>query len=331
VARLRRALIAAVVAQGLLGVGALSIAPEPAPGPAPLTLRVVTFNLLHGGIFSELSGDDEHLEERLRLAVRELRALDADVVGLQEASTGRHRGNVAARLADALGYHHVQAPAATRPFGSEHMRRAVASMLGFSEGPALLSRFPIVRWGARELPRCGRPFDVRVLIFAELETSVGRVVAFSTHLSGSECHARALAELVRATAGPLPALVMGDFNATDTAQAIRFLTRSAGFVDAFRLANPATPGFTAGQDVAVSRPTATQRIDYVFLVPGARARARVNGSRVVHGEPSEAGPARWASDHYPVLAEVALELQAPPTLADSRAGRAGGDQQDGGT
>src|SRR5213593_476028 len=99
VARVRGALIAGAAALGILTVGSGAVAPE--PDPAPLTLRFVTFNLLHGGIFSELSGDDDGFEDRLRLAIEGLRALDADVVGLQEASIGRHRGNVPARLAAA--------------------------------------------------------------------------------------------------------------------------------------------------------------------------------------------------------------------------------------
>ena len=240
-ARIGRALTGAGVALGILAASSGSIAPERDPVPAPLTLRFVTFNLLHGGIFSEIGADDEALEERLRLAVKGLRALEADVVGLQEASTGRHRGNVAARLASALGYRYVYAPASTRPLGSEHMRRAVASVLGFTEGPALLSRFPITRWRAHELPRCGRPFDVRVLLAADLETPAGRLTVFSAHTSGDACHARAVADLVRASAGPLPAVVMGDFNADPASPAVRLLTREAGFVDAFERVNPAVP------------------------------------------------------------------------------------------
>jgi endonuclease/exonuclease/phosphatase family metal-dependent hydrolase len=302
------ALLVAGAALGVLGApgtGPGSIAPDPVP--PPLTLRFVTLNLLHGGIFSELTGDDEALEERLRYAASELRALDADVVALQEASTGRRRGNVAARLAGTLGYRFVYAPAALRPFNSEHMRRAVASVLGFTEGPALLSRFPIVRWQAFELPRCGRPFDVRVLVFAELETPAGPIAAYSAHTSGDACHARAVANLVRSRAGPLPAVVMGDFNAGHTSPAVQLLTREAGFVDAFGFANPGARGFTDGQDVEARRSTAGQRIDYVFLAPGQQVRSRVVRSRVVLQEPRGTGRVRWPSDHYGVLAEIAFE------------------------
>src|SRR5438046_9281174 len=90
---------------------------------APRPLRIVTINLLHGGMTSELAGRDQHLEERLTMVVRELRTLDADVVGVQEASRGRRRGAVAARLASALGFHHDYAPAVARmPLGSRVVR-----------------------------------------------------------------------------------------------------------------------------------------------------------------------------------------------------------------
>ena len=120
VAKLRRALVAGRAALGAaLGIVAAVRARWRRIRRAPsFTLRFVTFNLLHGGIFSELSGDDEGLEERLRITVKGLRALHADIIGLQEASTGRRRGDVAAHLAGTLGYRHVQAPAAYVPWGA---------------------------------------------------------------------------------------------------------------------------------------------------------------------------------------------------------------------
>ncbi len=314
----RSALIGILVAIAVLAPRASGVTPVPVRvGP---TLRYVTFNLLHGGIFSELTGDSAALEERLRLIVDHLRALEPDVVGLQESSTGRRRGHVAARLAAALGYHYVYAPAATRPFGSEQVRRVVASALGFTEGPAILSRFPIVDWTAYELPRCGRPFDVRVLLFVELLTPVGRLTTFSTHTSGDPCQARAVADVVRSRRGPLPAVVMGDFNAVESSPAIRVLTRRAGFRDAFRLANPAAPGFTEGQELSVPRVTAARRIDYVFLVPGVETPGHVVSSRVVLDQPRRRGEVLWPSDHYGVLAEIAIGDAATPVTAEGGRG-----------
>ena len=315
------ALVAAGVALAVWGAGSRQIASEPAPAPAPRTLRFVTFNLLHGGIFSELTGRDDGLEERFRITVEGLRALDADVVGLQEASIGRRRGNVTARLAEALGYrYHVQTPAATRPFGSEHMRRGVASVLGFTEGPALLSRFPIARWRAYELPHCGRAFDVRVVLLAELETPAGRLAAFSAHTSGDPCHARAVVDIVAAHRGSLPVVVMGDFNAADASPALRVLVGQGGLVDAFRQTNPTAPGFTDGQEVDAGRATAGARLDYVLLAPGTRIPGRIVASRVVLHEPRGAGRVRWPSDHYGVLADVALDGPGVPGGGSRRAG-----------
>src|SRR6185295_18406544 len=54
-------------------------------------LRVVTFNVLHGGPWSGLTGRDDHLEARLGLIVAQLRALDPDVVALQESPVSRWR------------------------------------------------------------------------------------------------------------------------------------------------------------------------------------------------------------------------------------------------
>jgi endonuclease/exonuclease/phosphatase family metal-dependent hydrolase len=313
------ALLAAGVALATWGAASGAIAADPAA--PPLTLRFVTFNLLHGGIFSELTGRDDGLEDRFRIAVQELRALNADVVGLQEASIGRRRGNVTARLAEALGYrHYVHTPAATRPFGSRHMQRGVASVLGFTEGPALLSRFPIVRSRAYELPPCGRPFDVRVLLLAELEIPEGRLAAFSAHTSGDPCHARAVVDLVAPHRGPLPVVVMGDFNAADTSPAVRVLTWEGGLVDAFRHANPAAPGFTDGQEVDAERATAGVRLDYVFLAPGARIPGRILASRLVLHEPRGTGRVRWPSDHYGVLVDVALDGPGASGDGSRRAG-----------
>jgi endonuclease/exonuclease/phosphatase family metal-dependent hydrolase len=316
--RALRGVALALLAAALPGL--LPPAGRAAPG-GTVALRFVTFNLRHGGILSELDGSDDALEARLAIAVEELRALDADVIALQEASTGPRRGHVAARLAGALGYHYAYAPAATRPFGSARAQRALAVLLRFTEGPAILSRFPIAAWEALPVPYCRRPFDTRVLLFVELLTPAGRLATFSAHISGDPCMARAVAGLVDARRGAAPAVVLGDFNAAEHAEPIRILTGEAGFVDAFRAANPGAPGFTAGQDLAAPRPTASRRIDYIFLVPGGPRPSRVAGSRVVLRQPRADGPVLWPSDHYGVLADVEFARAAPPLLAGGESRR----------
>lgn len=295
----------------LIGVAvsvlALAGAAEYAAAEPARPLRVVTYNLFHGGASSGLWGDDAYLDRRLEMVVSELRVLDPDVVGLQEASIGRGRGNVAERLARALGFQYAHAPAT--PHAIPGIGGLIVWAMNFSEGPAVLSRFPIVGSEVHRLPRCRRWFDPRLLLRAEIETPWGRLDVYSTHLSRDDCQVERVREVVRTRSDPLPAIVTGDFNATETLPAIAALTNGAGFVDAFRAANPTAPGFTVWQRIAAPDPTVFRRVDYVFLLPGLRVPGRVATSRVVLDAPglSPAGAVLWPSDHYGVLAEIDLQ------------------------
>ena len=121
---------------------------------------------------------------------------------------------------------------------------------------------------------------------------------------------------------------MGDFNAAPTSPAVRFLTREAGFVDAFARVNPATPGFTDGQDVEAAR--ADRRSADRLRVSGAGpARARPGGREpLVLDEPRRSGRVRWPSDHYGVLAEITLD--EPPSRLIGRGISGGGGRGGGG-
>jgi endonuclease/exonuclease/phosphatase family metal-dependent hydrolase len=303
---------------GALLVLAVGLAAAPAAAQPVRPLTFVTFNLFHGGPGAVFTGDDRALDRRLAMVARELRALDADVVGLQEASAGRGRGVVAERLARELGYQWAFAPgtASAVPFlGLGHL---VVWLMGFSEGPALLSRFPIARHEVHLLPRCRKFFDPRVLLRAEVTTPWGPLPVFSTHTSHDDCQVRHVAEVVRRHRGGAPSVVMGDFNATEQAPWMADL-RQAGFVDAFRAANPDTPGHTVWQRVDAPSATVFRRVDYVFVVPGERTAGRVLQSRVVLDTPgrAEGGGPLWPSDHYGVLARVSV-------FPDSSTAREGG-------
>ncbi len=271
-------------------------------------LKCVTFNILHGGIFSGLRGNAQDLDHRLEIAVEELRDLQPDVIGLQEASTGRERGNVAQRLATQLGCHYVYAPASFRLFASDTINRIISWVMNLTEGPAIVSRFPIVSSETYDLPRCGRFTDPRVLLCAELQTPWGQVHACSTHVSGDLCQTESIIHFLRQRRNALPLLLMGDFNATEYSHAVTALTREAGFVDTFRVANPTAPGSTVWQWVYAPRPTAFRRVDYLFLLPGTDFPGKVLSSRVVLNAPRplQDGQVLWPSDHYGVLSEVEL-------------------------
>jgi len=279
-----------------------------ADGRAVLT--VVSHNVLHGGPWSGFAGDGQRLDRRLELIAAELGALHPDVVALQEAAVSRRLGNVTARLAGRLGLYHVHAPATLHVFGDGALSRLVVGALGFREGPAILSRFPILESQVFTLPRCERTLDPRVLLRARLDTPWGPIDVFSAHISRDDCQARRVATLVAERRNGLPSILMGDFNAVESSPAIRAMTEDAGFVDAYRRANPGALGATVWQRIDAPGPTVRRRVDYVFLVPGLTTRGDVIGSRVVLDAPRRLpdGATLWPSDHYGVLAQLRLSV-----------------------
>lgn len=289
-----------------------SLASEGMTTPLSRPLRCATFNLLHGGLASGLTGNTLDLTQRLVMAAGELRRMQVDVIGLQEASTSPARGNVAARLAARLGYYAVYAPASCRLFPCERLNAMVARALRFTEGPAILSRFPIREWQAQVLPRGGRPTEPRVLLSVTLQTPWGQLPVASTHTSGKVDQHKRVAEILRNRRRALPTILMGDFNALEASHAMATLTDEAGFRDAFRAVHTTAAGLTCDQALYTPTPTVSQRIDYILILPGTEAPSRVRSSWIFLNAPQRLHDGRflWPSDHYGVLAEI--ELFLPP-------------------
>jgi endonuclease/exonuclease/phosphatase family metal-dependent hydrolase len=291
----------------LLGLLLLvSVVAPSATGAEDRPLRLVTFNLLHGGPWSGYTGDDQHLEARLAMMIEGLGALRPDIVALQESPVTRGRGDVAARLAGALGLRYVHARATERVVPPRLLGRLIVWGLGFVEGPAILSRFPITASEVYDLPRCQRWLDPRVALRADVQAPAGPLTVFSTHVSRDDCQTRRVAELARVPTGS-PAIVMGDLNVTETAPALgAFLDH--GFVDLFRAVNPDALGLTVWQRIDAPAPTVFRRVDYVLLRPGGGLGADVVAGRVVLNQPWRRpdGGVLWPSDHYGVFVEVAL-------------------------
>jgi endonuclease/exonuclease/phosphatase family metal-dependent hydrolase len=290
----------------LAGLASLGLAQAlVAEGPMPIS--VLTINVLHGGHWSGFAGDGQRLERRVELIAEQLAALHPDVIALQEAVVSRRLGDIPERLARRLGLHLVYAPATTHIFGNSPLSRLVVGALGFREGPAVLSRFPILESEVYELPRCLRRLEPRVLLRARVDAPRGPLDVFSVHAARDACQVRRVSELVAQHRRELPSILMGDFNAAETADAIRTLTEDAGFVDAYRRANPDAIGATVRQQIDAPESTVRRRIDYVFLVPGREVHGEVVSSRVVLDVPHRFPDGRtlWPSDHYGVLAELA--------------------------
>jgi endonuclease/exonuclease/phosphatase family metal-dependent hydrolase len=285
----------------------LVAAPRCAVSAEDRPLRLVTFNVLHGGPWSSFTGEDGHLERRLAMIVDDLRALDADVVALQEVPVTRRHGDVAARLAGALGFYYVHARATERVFPVRLLGRLVTAAIGFVEGPAVLSRFPILASEIYDLPPCRRWLDARVVLRADVATPAGTLAIFSTHTSRDDCQTRRVAEVAERQPGGRPAVVMGDLNTGESAPAMGTF-RDNGFVDAFRATNPDAVGPTVWQRIDAPSPTVARRVDYVLVRAGDGVAVRPVSSRVVLNTPRTDGDGGvlWPSDHYGVFVEMDL-------------------------
>lgn len=260
-------------------------------------------------------------EERLPLIREGIRALDPDLVGLQEVVRYENRSQ-ADTIAEGLGY--------SVAFGVAHPLGG-----GVEFGNAVLSRWPIERHEVFPLPTSGTD-ERRSMLLAELASPYGRIPFFVTHLNWKLHHGAvregqvtALVEIVMreapverpSTAGGstggaldrLPPVIVGDFNAEPDATEIRFLRglqaiggKSVYFADTFGQAGVG-PGFTFD---ATRNPFAAltheypRRIDYIFVRgPDKRVRGKPLASRVVL-DAVVGGVA--ASDHYGVYSEISI-------------------------
>ncbi len=251
-----------------LAAFAVSCAPDPDP------LRVATYNIRHG------RGSDDSLD-LLRTATV-LRALDADIVALQEVDDGVARsGSVdeAATLGAALGMQHA--------FG------AFMDYQGGRYGLAILSRHPIVSHEAVRLPDGNEP---RVALFARVRLPDAReTMVVNIHLDwvDDDGFRFAQAQALRAHLDTLsvPFILLGDFNDLPESRTLHLLRERALEVakaPQSRLTFPA--------------PAPEREIDYVVV--GPRDAWFTAGAAAIDE--------RVASDHRPVLAVVRLRGERPP-------------------
>ena len=225
-------------------------------------MRLVTFNILGG----RAPGEDRVDAQRFAAAVR---ALDPDVLALQEVDRGQARTQhadltaVAAEAMDAVDHRFVAAltgtPGATwtAATGEEQPESA-------AYGIALLCRHPVGSWEVVRLPALpgrapwvwhGRRMPIlvrdepRVAVAASVETPVQGFTVATTHLSFLPgWNVVQLRRVVRALrAAPRPVVLMGDLNMSAAAA-----RRATGF-------RPVPSGAT----FPVHAPT--KRIDHVLV------------------------------------------------------------------
>jgi endonuclease/exonuclease/phosphatase family metal-dependent hydrolase len=200
----------------------------------------------------------------------------------------------------------VFAPATERLVGIWPLDKVIVGLLGFKEGPAILSRFPIAATEVYDLPRGRRVWDPRILLRADVATPCGLLHVFSTHTSGQTCQAEHIGRIVSERRSRNPSVVMGDFNALETSSGLVTLREEHGFVDTFRLANPAIPGPTVWQRIEAKHSTVSRRVDFLFVINGRELIATIRFSRLAFDQPGRLlnGGFLWPSDHYGVLGEL---------------------------
>lgn len=241
-----------------------------AEGEAPLgPLRVASYNIRAG------------LSSSLEDIARDLEALDADVVALQEVDRESERSggiDQAAWLGERLGMDRVYAAAREEPGGDF--------------GVALLSRLPLSEAERIELEGGVFSLEPRVAVLGAVCTKGGPVRIVGVHADilpwASEAQARALSVRIHEHVGE-GVVLAGDLNATPEWSAPRILT-TLGLVDVFtRFGAP--PTFT-GDPFG-------RRIDYLLL--DAPLAAAATDARVLESR---------ASDHLPLFVDLDLDRRA---------------------
>jgi endonuclease/exonuclease/phosphatase family metal-dependent hydrolase len=239
----------------------------PSAAAAQSTLRVVAYNIRHG------AGMD--LEVDLERIADALRALDADVITLQEVDRATERtGGVdqTARLAELLGMR--GSFGAHRPYqGGEY-------------GNAVLTRLPLLEARTHSIP----PSGGSALAVHEVRVAAGPrgepVSVVSVHLAGAPEERLVQADSVRSyfARADHPVILAGDFNGRPGDVAVERLRRDWLILD------------KQGERFTFPADAPDREIDFVMLRPAEAfeiVEHRVAGERV-------------AADHRPVVAVLRI-------------------------
>lgn len=284
------------------------------------TLRVATLNIWNK------SGP---WPQRLALIRREIQRLEPAILGLQEVL----------RFAPAGLDSFVPTPAACQATEiADDFDYTVAYALasdyghGLKFGNALLSRFPILEERVFVLPGL-ESGESRSLLYARLDTPLGELPIFVTHLNWKLHHgsirlrqvrfiAERVAELAPVRSRSLPPVLMGDFNADPDADEIRFLRglavvdeESVFFADAWAYGADGRAGatFDRSNDYARVAREPSRRIDYIFVRgPDAQLRGEPMKTELAFATPEVgASGSVWPSDHFGLVSEVFFGPRSP--------------------
>jgi endonuclease/exonuclease/phosphatase family metal-dependent hydrolase len=257
-------------------------------------LRVVSLNMLHGfPKFNDLS-------KRLEIISDEILRLDAHIVLLQEVPWTLKTGNAAKLLSNLTGMNYIY----QRANGNRWA-------IGFEEGEAILSRYPLKSPDHYELQPQAGFFEHRIVLNATAITEFGDIGLYVTHLTNGDPdinfgQSKSLVDVVWKNVGTF-SIIAGDFNAEPETDQIHKLGLT--WIDAYNYINPLAEGYTCCvNNLNSSHAIPSKRIDYIFLAPGSTDLNVVSADRVFsHPFQIESGWL-WASDHIGLSVEIANDL-----------------------
>ncbi len=249
----------------------------PEPGNSPI--RFLTANLWHD------YPRYRDLEARWARLARAFREQQVDIACLQEVTWTERFGNHAQRLAREVGAAYV--------YGRANGKREV---LGFEEGLAIVSRYPLRDARLVEVQPQASPLAHRIVLRATAETPAGEIAVYCTHLTVSrrviDEQIVWLRDFVEQDAGGRTAIIGGDFNAGEGNGALMALAEN--WVDTYRSLHPEGSGLTFSLELPLLGWVPIARYDYIFHKEG-KLPLNVSESRFLFD-----GDAR-ISDHYAVL------------------------------
>jgi endonuclease/exonuclease/phosphatase family metal-dependent hydrolase len=250
--------------------GAIAVIGQNSKPTVPVTkIRLFDLNVLHG------IPDFENQEQRFRDTVGELQQLDADILVLQEVWHTSKHGNLAERLGKVLGFNHVYA----RANGS-------LARLGFEEGSAILSRFPILEAQRfRMQPRS--PFwENRIALLTKIDLGHETLTVVGVHLSNTPSADDQAEYLQTNLQQHAPDIIAGDLNAGPESRAVKAFLHQ-GFAE-------------AGPNNKDRAPW----IDHVFLSPTFQKRWHIKDANCMYATQPVPGRRGPISDHDGILVEL---------------------------
>lgn len=173
--------------------------------------------------------------------------------------------------------------------------------IGFEEGLAVFSRFPIEEPRIAQLSLHKNPFFRRIALGAKIKIEDQELLAYSVHLgikgNQNELQLSRLIKWVEGQSDGLPTVIGGDFNASEKTSQIR--DAQDFWFDSFRELNPDKDGFTHKILWPWGGILSRSRLDYLFLNRG-KPGWKVGEARQVEIDGCP------VSDHTPVLLKAFL-------------------------